>query len=158
MRLLHLALAAVLALSYGIASAQTGTTAAAGAPTIVTMDDTKWMPGTGMMKGLQVAVLSGDPTKSGPYVVRLRIPANTTLPPHYHGEAENVTVISGAHQLPAYLAEHQAMAAHSLRGKHLIAEKGAHWVHLDQPELIVEAFCEMAEKLKAESIAGRNRK
>ena len=69
-----------------------------------------------------------------------------------------VTVISGAHQLPAYLAEHQAMAAHSLRGKHLIAEKGAHWVHLDQPELIVEAFCEMAEKLKAESIAGRNRK
>jgi len=96
MRLLHLALAAVLALSYGIASAQTGTTAAAGAPTIVTMDDTKWMPGTGMMKGLQVAVLSGDPTKSGPYVVRLRIPANTTLPPHYHGEAENVTVISGA--------------------------------------------------------------
>lgn len=69
-----------------------------------------------------------------------------------------VTVISGAHQLPAYLAEHQAIAAHSLRGKHLIAEKGAHWVHLDQPELIAEAFCAMAEKLKAESIAGRNRK
>jgi pimeloyl-ACP methyl ester carboxylesterase len=38
------------------------------------------------------------------------------------------------------LAEHQAIAAHSLHGKHLIAEKGAHWVHLDQPELIVEAF------------------
>jgi pimeloyl-ACP methyl ester carboxylesterase len=51
-----------------------------------------------------------------------------------------VTVISGAHQLPVRLAEHQAIAAHSLRGKHLIAEKGAHWVHLDQPELIVEAF------------------
>jgi pimeloyl-ACP methyl ester carboxylesterase len=63
-----------------------------------------------------------------------------------------VTVISGAHQLPVRLAEHQAIAAHSLHGKHLIAEKGAHWVHLDQPELIVEAFCEMAEKLKAESI------
>lgn len=95
MRLLHLALAAVLALSYGIASAQTGTTTA-GQPTIVTMADTKWMPGTGMMKGLEVAVLSGDPAKSGPYVVRLRIPANTKIPPHYHGEAENVTVISGA--------------------------------------------------------------
>jgi pimeloyl-ACP methyl ester carboxylesterase len=51
-----------------------------------------------------------------------------------------VTVISGAHQLPVRVAEHQAIAAHSLRGKHLIAEKGAHWVHLDQPELIVEAF------------------
>jgi pimeloyl-ACP methyl ester carboxylesterase len=69
------------------------------------------------------------------------------IPPHIP-----VTVISGAHQLPAHLAEHQAIAAHSLRGKHFIAEKSAHWVHLDQPELIVEAFCEMAEKLKAESI------
>lgn len=69
-----------------------------------------------------------------------------------------VTVISGAHQPPVRLADHQAMAARSLRGKHLIAEKGAHWVHLDQPELIVEAFREMAEKLKAESIESLNRK
>jgi pimeloyl-ACP methyl ester carboxylesterase len=75
------------------------------------------------------------------------------IPPHIP-----VTVISGAHQLPAHLAEHQAIAAHSLRGKHFIAEKSAHWVHLDQPELIVEAFCEMAEKLKAESIESFNRK
>ncbi len=69
-----------------------------------------------------------------------------------------VTVISGAHQLPVRLAEHQAIAAHSLCGKHLTAEKGAHWIHLDQPELIVEAFCEMAEKLKAERIESFNRK
>ncbi|HLK07699.1 MAG TPA: alpha/beta hydrolase [Candidatus Angelobacter sp.] len=67
-----------------------------------------------------------------------------------------VTVISGAHQPPVRLAEHQAIAAHSLRGKHLIAEKGAHWVHLDQPELIVEAFREMAEKLKVETIESFN--
>jgi pimeloyl-ACP methyl ester carboxylesterase len=75
------------------------------------------------------------------------------IPPHVP-----VTVISGAHQLPVRLAEHQAIAAYSLRGKHLIAEKGAHWVHLDQPELIVEAFRDMAEKLKAESIESFNRK
>jgi quercetin dioxygenase-like cupin family protein len=48
------------------------------------------------MKGVDVAVLAGDPSKNGPYVLRLRIPANTNLPPHYHGDAENVTVISGA--------------------------------------------------------------
>jgi pimeloyl-ACP methyl ester carboxylesterase len=69
-----------------------------------------------------------------------------------------VTVISGAHQLPVRLAEHQAIAAHSLRGKHLIAGKGAHWIHLDQPELIVEALRDMAEKLKPESIDSVNRK
>jgi len=49
-----------------------------------------------MMKGIDVAVLSGDPMKSGPYVIRLRIPANMKIPPHYHGEVENVTIISGA--------------------------------------------------------------
>ncbi len=91
MRFWHLAAAAILAMSCGIASAQT-----TASPTIVTMDSTKWTPGTGMMKGVDVAVLSGDPTKSGPYVVRLRIPANTNLPPHYHGDTENLTVISGA--------------------------------------------------------------
>ncbi|MGZ4867833.1 MAG: alpha/beta fold hydrolase [Candidatus Angelobacter sp.] len=63
-----------------------------------------------------------------------------------------VTVISGAHQLPVRLAEHQAIAARSLHGKHLIAEKGAHWVHLDQPELIVEAFREMVAQLKPENV------
>ena len=69
-----------------------------------------------------------------------------------------VTVISGAHQRPVRLAEHKAIAAHSLRGRHLVAANSAHWIHLDQPELIVEAFGDMTEKLKAESIAGLNRK
>lgn len=94
MRVWHFVLATVLALSCGIAYAQT-TTAPAG-PTIVTLNDTKWTPGTGMYKGVDVAVLYGDPTKAGPYIVRLKIPANTNLPAHYHGDTENVTVISGA--------------------------------------------------------------
>jgi quercetin dioxygenase-like cupin family protein len=96
MRFWHLAAAAILAVSYGIASAQTSGTGMAASPTIVTPGDTKWTPGTGMMKGVDVAVLAGDPTKSGPYTLRLRIPANTKLPAHYHGDTENLTVISGA--------------------------------------------------------------
>jgi pimeloyl-ACP methyl ester carboxylesterase len=67
-----------------------------------------------------------------------------------------VTVISGAHQPPVRMAEHQAIAAHSLHGRHIIANKGAHWIHLDQPELIVEAFREMVEKLKAENVKAEN--
>lgn len=97
MRFSYVILAAILTMSSGIALAQQMNTAgAAAAPTIVTMDDLKWTPGTGMMKGVDVAVLMGDPAKPGPYVLRLRIPANTNLPPHYHGDIENVTVISGA--------------------------------------------------------------
>jgi pimeloyl-ACP methyl ester carboxylesterase len=69
-----------------------------------------------------------------------------------------LTVVSGAHQPPLRMAEHKALAAHSLRGKHLIAEKGAHWVHLDQPELIVDAVRDLAEKLKVETFESFNRK
>lgn len=94
MRIWHLALAAILTISCSIAYAQTSGTAAA-APTVVTMDTTKWAPGTGLYKGADIAVLTGDPTKAGYYAVRLRLPPNTTFAPHYHGDTEHVTVISG---------------------------------------------------------------
>ena len=55
-----------------------------------------------------------------------------------------VTVLSGAQQPPERLREHAAIAAHSQNGRHIIAKKGAHWIHLDQPELVVEAVVEMA--------------
>lgn len=46
-------------------------------------------------KGAQVTVLSGDPFKDGPYVLRLKMPAGYKLPAHNHPTQENVTVISG---------------------------------------------------------------
>lgn len=63
-----------------------------------------------------------------------------------------VTVISGAHQPRVRMAEHKAIAARSRQGKHIIAANSAHWIHLDQPELIVEAFCEMVKKSKIKKI------
>jgi pimeloyl-ACP methyl ester carboxylesterase len=63
-----------------------------------------------------------------------------------------VTVISGAHQPPVRMAEHVAITAHSLHGCHIVAAKSAHWVHLDQPELIVQAFREMVAEMKSETV------
>ena len=63
-----------------------------------------------------------------------------------------VTVISGAHQTGVRLAEHKAIAEHSQHGHHIIAAKGAHWIHLDQPELIVQAFREMAAEMNHETV------
>lgn len=68
---------------------------AASMPTIVISGQEHWNPGTGMMKGAQVAVLAGNPAKAGLYVVRVKIPAGAVFSPHYHNETENVTVISG---------------------------------------------------------------
>src|ERR1700734_3151329 len=47
-------------------------------------------------KGAMIAVLAGNPFKEGPYVVRLKMPANYQLPAHHHPTTENVTVISGS--------------------------------------------------------------
>lgn len=62
-----------------------------------------------------------------------------------------LTVISGAHQPEIRMAEHKALAARARRGRHIVAGKSAHWVHLDQPELIAQALRDMIAALNAEA-------
>jgi Domain of unknown function (DUF4437) len=58
--------------------------------------DIKWGPAPpSFPKGAGFAVLSGDPGKDGPYVVRLKMPAGYKIPAHNHPTTENVTVVSG---------------------------------------------------------------
>ena len=57
----------------------------------------KWGPAPDFFpKGAEFAVLSGDPSKDGLYVVRLRMPAGYKIPAHNHPTTEYVTVISGS--------------------------------------------------------------
>ena len=66
-------------------------------PMPVNADGGKWGPGPpNIPRGAQIAVLSGDPSKDGPYVLRLKMPANYKIAAHYHPTTEYVTVISGA--------------------------------------------------------------
>jgi len=46
-------------------------------------------------KGAEFAVLAGDPSKDGHYVIRLKMPTGYKIPAHNHPTAEMVTVISG---------------------------------------------------------------
>jgi hypothetical protein len=57
----------------------------------------KWMDaaGVGLPAGGQIAVVKGDPTKTGDFVVRLKMPASYTVPPHHHPTDEVVRVVSG---------------------------------------------------------------
>jgi quercetin dioxygenase-like cupin family protein len=59
--------------------------------------EAQWGPAPPMLPpGAQIAVLSGDPTKPVSYSVRLKFPANYTIPPHSHPTDENVVVTSGS--------------------------------------------------------------
>jgi len=53
----------------------------------------------GFDPGMKLAVISGDPSKPGPYTLRLMFPAGYRFPVHWHPGAENLTVVSGVFQL-----------------------------------------------------------
>ena len=64
----------------------------------MTNDTLKWVePPT--FPGAKLAVVQGDPGKEGPFVYRVKFPANYKIAPHYHKAAENVTVLSGTFSL-----------------------------------------------------------
>ena len=59
-------------------------------------DQVKWRAGPeSLPPGAQIAVLEGDPSSSGPFVFRVRVPDGYTIPPHTHPKAERVTVVAG---------------------------------------------------------------
>jgi hypothetical protein len=63
----------------------------------VNTKDIKWGPAPAAIpKGAQVAVLQGNPFQSGPFVMRLKVPAGYKIPPHWHSQDESLTVISGS--------------------------------------------------------------
>lgn len=70
----------------------------ASADDMVTMqpDGIKWGDGPPTLpKGMQLAVLTGDPGMTGPYVIRIKVPAGYQIPAHWHSTAENLTVLAG---------------------------------------------------------------
>jgi len=88
-----LTLAAVILGSLtGSASAQ-GTSHGEG---FINPKDIKWAAAPpSMPTGAKIAVLQGDPGKSGPFVMRLMVPPGYQIPPHWHTQDESLTVISG---------------------------------------------------------------
>jgi quercetin dioxygenase-like cupin family protein len=74
--------------------------AAATAPAkhaVVTSGDLKWGPAPpSLPAGAEAAVVDGDPTKPGPFVMRAKFPAGYLVPPHWHPTDENLTILSGS--------------------------------------------------------------
>src|SRR2546423_1200529 len=63
---------------------------------VISLSDMVWGEAPpGLPPGGKMAVLDGDPTKTGPFTVRLQSPDGYKIPPHTHPTAERITVISG---------------------------------------------------------------
>jgi quercetin dioxygenase-like cupin family protein len=59
---------------------------------IVHFGDLKWTP---LIKGCDLAPVSGDPNGEGTFVLRLRCVDGAKIPAHWHPTDENVTVLKG---------------------------------------------------------------
>ncbi|MDZ4288614.1 MAG: cupin domain-containing protein, partial [Prosthecobacter sp.] len=60
----------------------------------------QWKDGPASLpKGAKIAVLEGDPTKEGMFVMRVKVPDGFHVPAHTHPKPERVTVISGTFKL-----------------------------------------------------------
>lgn len=51
--------------------------------------------GTSGVAGIRTTVVAGDPTRSGPYTIRLSIPANTRIQAHTHRDNRTAVVVAG---------------------------------------------------------------
>ena len=59
-----------------------------------------------------------------------------------------VTILSAGNCTPGQLAERDAIAGQSPRGKHVVVLNSGHWIHLDQPEVVLEAIRAMVEVVR----------
>jgi len=76
-------------------AALAGTALAQDAAKRIKPDDIAFKPNP-LVKGMESAVLIGDPSKPEVTVVRNKFPANSKVAPHIHPHAEIVTVLSGS--------------------------------------------------------------
>ncbi len=58
-------------------------------------EDMNWRPFAAFPPPVRLAVVVGEPSKAGPYTIRVRVPRGVKLMPHRHAEDRVYTVISG---------------------------------------------------------------
>jgi hypothetical protein len=97
----------------------------------------KWMDGVavGLPAGAKLAVVSGDPSKAGPFVIRAKFPAGYAVPPHHHPGDEVVRVMdSGTLSYGMGDKLDKANAGSLTKGYHVTMAAGMnHWVSTTDP-------------------------
>jgi hypothetical protein len=58
-------------------------------------EDLDWKPFPAFPPAVRLAIVVGEPSKPGPYTIRVKVPMGVKLMPHKHPEDRVYTVISG---------------------------------------------------------------
>lgn len=66
------------------------------APIMIAPADIQWSEGSpALPPGSKMFLLAGNPKEAGPFTLRVKLPADYKVPPHFHPDVETVTVLSG---------------------------------------------------------------
>lgn len=118
---------AAVTLGLAFSAAADEPTQGKGDAVFVNAKDIKWSEGLPVFpKGMQMTVLFGDPTKSGPFVARLKMPDGYKIAPHWHTQAEQLTILEGSFVL--HMGDSMKSDAHTLDagGFHYLPAKMHH--------------------------------
>lgn len=112
--------------------------ATAAAPTTFMPDSLHWVAGNGPTKGSSLAVLVGDPTKSGTAIIRVKMPDGYTNQPHYHSHPEYITVLQGAVLFGVGDTINKASAKILPAGSFIMVPTGVHHWSIAKGETLVQ--------------------
>jgi quercetin dioxygenase-like cupin family protein len=104
----------------------------------LTPSEMKWNAQGGLaLPGLEQTRLIGDPSKPGPYTIRLKFPAGFKVAPHTHPDSREVTVLSGT-WYTGYGDKAEAADLKELPAGSFYTEPAnvAHYVEIREPTLI----------------------
>ena len=122
-----------LALFVSAASAQH-----AGQHQAVSAADLKWSEVPSLPKGAQIAVIEGPMNQAAPFTVRLKFPANYSIPPHTHPAVERVTVLTGTFHMGMGEKFNRAAAQPVRTGGIMIMQPGPPHYAFTEGEVIVQ--------------------
>ena len=119
-------------------TAAAGETGQQPAHKVVPADQVSWAAGPpSLPAGAQAAVLHGDPSKEGMFVMRLKMPPGYAIPPHTHPRPEIVTVISGTFNVGMGNAADRAKAQALAAGSFFAFDPGlAHYAHVAEETVV----------------------
>ena len=88
---------AIALIAFGTSTAVgAGAADSTGTTLVPSVDAVTWAPApSSLPKGTQIVLLNGDPSKPGPFVLRVKFPPNTVVFAHRHATPENLTVLAG---------------------------------------------------------------
>lgn len=95
-RLLLAAILLVLLLEFSRAQSKSAGTVQAGDQVVMHARELTWQP---LIPEVEMSIVSGDPSKTGIYVLRIRSLKGAKVAPHWHPEDEAITVLAGEFRL-----------------------------------------------------------